>query len=164
MHNVKSLADMKRRRAKIVMLTAYDFLFASLVEKSGADIVLCGDSLGMVFNGHNTTIPVTMDEMIYHAKAVRRGAPETFLVVDMPFMSYQASKSQAVKNAGRIMKETGAQAVKIEAGTWAAPTVKAIVMAGIPVMGHIGTMPQSVNRYGGYLVSAADDKGKKELV
>lgn len=146
------------------MLTAYDFIFAGLIEKAGADIALVGDSLGMVFNGQKTTLPVTVDEMIYHAKAARRGAKDTFLAVDMPFMSYQESAAQAKKNAGRIMKETGAQAVKIEGGAETAPVIKAITDIGIPVMGHIGTQPQSVNKYGGYVVSGVTDEEKEKLI
>jgi 3-methyl-2-oxobutanoate hydroxymethyltransferase len=163
MLNVRQFRDLKSRK-KIIMLTAYDYIFAGLIEKAGADIALVGDSLGMVFNGQKTTLPVTVDEMIYHAKAVRNGAKNTFLAVDMPFMSYQASVIDARKNAGRIMKETGAQAVKLEGGAETTAQIKAIVDIGIPVMGHIGTQPQSVNKYGGYVVSGSTDEETKELI
>lgn len=163
MLNVRQIRELKSKK-KIIMLTAYDYLFAGLIEKAGADIALVGDSLGMVFNGTKTTLSVTVGEMIYHAKAVRAGSKNTFLTVDMPFMSYQASTADAKKNAGRIMKETGAQAVKIEGGAETAAQIKAIVDIGIPVVGHIGTQPQSVNKYGGYVVSGATDEEKKELI
>jgi 3-methyl-2-oxobutanoate hydroxymethyltransferase len=163
MQNVRQLMELKSKK-KIIMLTAYDYIFAGLIEKAGADIALVGDSLGMVFNGHKNTLPVTVDEMIYHAKAVRLGAKDTFLVVDMPFMSYQASTTEAKKNAGRIMKETGSQAVKIEGGVETAVQIKSITEIGIPVMGHIGTQPQSVNKYGGYVVSGTTEDEKKELI
>lgn len=163
MLNVRKIMEQKSRK-KLIMLTAYDHLFAGLIERAGADIALVGDSLGMVFNGHKTTLPVTVDEMIYHAKAVRRGAKDTFLAVDMPFMSYRESAAQARKNAGRIMKETGAQAVKLEGGAETAPVIKALTGIGIPVIGHIGTEPQSVHKYGGYVVSGATGEEKKKLV
>jgi 3-methyl-2-oxobutanoate hydroxymethyltransferase len=163
MLNVRQVRDLKSKK-KIIMLTAYDYIFAGLIEKAGADIALVGDSLGMVFNGQATTLPVTVDEMIYHAKAVRNGAKNTFLAVDMPFMSYQASVIDARKNAGRIMKETGAQAVKLEGGAETAAQIKSIVETGIPVIGHIGTQPQSVNKYGGYVVRGATEDEKKELI
>lgn len=163
MLNVRQIRELKSKR-KIIMLTAYDYIFSGLIEKAGADIALVGDSLGMVFNGRKNTLPVTVDEMIYHAKAVRRGAKNTFLTVDMPFMSYQASVSEARKNAGRILKESGAEAVKVEGGTEISAQIKAIVEIGIPVMGHIGTQPQSVNKYGGYVVSGTTEAEKKELI
>ena len=163
MLNVRKISEIKSPK-KLIMLTAYDYAFSGLVAKAGADIVLVGDSLGMVFNGHDTTLPVTLDEMIYHAKAVRRGAPDTFMTVDMPFMSYQESVSQAKKSAGRIMKETGAQAVKLEGGSEAVEAIKAITDIGIPVMGHIGTQPQSVNKYGGYVVSGATPEEGARLI
>jgi 3-methyl-2-oxobutanoate hydroxymethyltransferase len=144
---------MKKQGKKIVALTAYDVLFGRLVEEVGVDLILIGDSLGQVVLGYENTIPVTMDEMIHHGKAVRRGAPETFLVVDMPFLSYQVSSQDALRNAGRVLKETGVQAVKLEGGTAATcETVKALVQAGIPVMGHLGLTPQSVHALGGYRV------------
>jgi 3-methyl-2-oxobutanoate hydroxymethyltransferase len=163
MLNLRQIKALKSKK-KIVMLTAYDYLFAQFLEKAGVDIVLVGDTLGMVFNGLKTTLPVTVDDMIYHARAVRLGAPDTFMTVDMPFMSYQASQRDALNNAGRIMKETGAQAVKVEGGSEIAGRIKAMVNIGIPVMGHLGTQPQSVNRYGGYIVSGSTDGEKHELI
>ena len=163
MLNVRDIRALKSKR-KIIMLTAYDYILAGLIEKAGVDIVLVGDSLGMVFNGQKTTLPVTVDEIIYHAKAARNGAKNTFLTVDMPFMSYQASVADAKRNAGRIMKEAGAQAVKVEGGAEIAEQIKAVTDIGIPVMGHIGTQPQSVNKYGGYVVSGATPEEKDELI
>ncbi len=155
---------MKQRGRKIVFLTAYDWMLARYVAAAGVDGILVGDSVGQVFAGHSTTIPVTVDEMIYHARAVRRGAPETFLVVDMPFLSFQVSPEDALRNAGRVLKETGAQAVKLEGGRRIAETVLRLVETGIPVMGHLGLTPQSVHAFGGYGLRAADESGAAELV
>jgi 3-methyl-2-oxobutanoate hydroxymethyltransferase len=163
MLNIRQVMEFKDGK-KLVMLTAYDYIFGRLIEKAGADIALVGDTLGMVFNGYKTTLPVTVDEMIYHGKAVRNGAANTFLTIDMPFMSYQASLRDAKTSAGRIMKQTGAQAVKAEGGAETAATIKAMVDIGIPVMGHIGTQPQSVNKYGGYIVSGASDSDRQRLI
>lgn len=163
MLNLRQIKEFKGGK-KLVMLTAYDYIFGRLIEKAGADIALVGDSLGMVFNGYKSTLPVTVDEMIYHAKAVRNGAPDTFMTVDMPFMSYQASVREAKIAAGRLMKETGAQAVKAEGGEETAATIKAMIEIGVPVMGHIGTQPQSVNKYGGYIVSGVSGADKTLLV
>ena len=149
---------------KIVMLTAYDALMASLLEASGVDIILVGDSGGMVFAGRQTTIPVTMEDMIYHGRSVRRGVKNTFIVIDMPFMSYQASVKDAMTNAGRLIKETQAHAVKLEGGEEIIPQVKALVKAGIPVMGHIGLQPQSVNMYGGYPVQGVTEEERNEMI
>ena len=155
---------MKRRGEKIVALTAYDFLFARMVEKAGVDLLLIGDSLGQVVLGYPSTIPVTLDEMIHHGKAVRRGAPESFLVLDMPFLSYQISPEDALRNAGRVLKETGVQGVKLEGGTAATcRTVEALVQAGIPVMGHLGLTPQSVHALGGYRVQGREDASAERL-
>jgi 3-methyl-2-oxobutanoate hydroxymethyltransferase len=155
---------MKRRGEKVVALTAYDFLFARLVEEAGVDLLLIGDSLGQVVLGYPSTIPVTLDEMIHHGKAVRRGAPETFLVLDMPFLSYQVSAEDALRNAGRVLKETGVQAVKLEGGTAATcKTVAALVHAGIPVMGHLGLTPQSVHALGGYRVQGREEAAAERL-
>ncbi|MCE5301123.1 MAG: 3-methyl-2-oxobutanoate hydroxymethyltransferase [Spirochaetia bacterium] len=139
-------------KKKLVMLTAYDYLTASYLEKAGVDMVLVGDSLGMVFNGTADTLPVTVEDVIYHTKAVKRGAPNTMIVADMPFMSYQPSVEDALRNAGRIMKQAGPCALKLEGGEEIVPQVKAMIKAGIPVMGHIGLQPQSVKKYGGYPV------------
>src|SRR5687767_7575926 len=144
---------MKRRGEKIVSLTAYDYLFARLVDEGGADIVLVGDSLGQVVLGYDSTLPVTVEDMIHHARAVRRGVKHGMLVVDMPFLSFQISAEETLRNAGRMLKEIGCEAVKIEGGDeLTADCVRALVRAGIPVMGHIGLTPQSVHAVGGYRV------------
>ena len=142
----------KKSGKKIVALTAYDFSFAQWLDQTPIDIILVGDSLGMVALGYETTLPVTLDEMIAHTRAVRRGITSGLLVGDMPFMSYQISPQEALRNAGRLVQEGGAEAVKLEGGTRMAETVRTIVQAGIPVMGHIGLTPQSVNQFGGYRV------------
>ncbi len=144
---------MKEQGQRIVALTAYDYLFAKILEEAGVDIILIGDSLGQVVLGYESTIPVTLDEMIHHASAVRRGAPDAFLVLDMPFLTYQVSPEEALRNAGRAMKESGVQAVKVEGGdAETCRTVTRLVNAGIPVMGHLGLTPQSVHVLGGYRV------------
>ncbi len=162
--SVLRFLEMKRKGEKIVALTAYDFLFARLVEEAQVDLLLIGDSLGQVVLGYPSTIPVTLDEMIHHAKAVRRGAPETFLVLDMPFLSYQVTPQDALRNAGRVLKETGVQAVKLEGGTAATcTTVETLIRAGIPVMGHLGLTPQSVHALGGYRVQGRDEATAERL-
>jgi 3-methyl-2-oxobutanoate hydroxymethyltransferase len=144
---------MKHDGEKIVALTAYDVLFARLLEEAGVDLILVGDSLGQVVLGYESTVPVTMDEMIHHAKAVRRGAPRTFVVMDLPFMTYQVSPRQALRNAGRALKEAGVEAVKLEGGgAETCRSVSSLVAAGIPVVGHLGLTPQSVHAIGGYRV------------
>lgn len=148
---------MKRNGEKIVALTAYDCLFARFLEEADVDILLVGDSLGQVVLGYSSTIPVTLEEMIHHGKAARRGAPNTFMVLDMPFLSYQVSPEDALRNAGRVLKETGAEAVKLEGGGAATcRAVEAMVHAGIPVMGHVGLTPQSVHALGGYRVQGRE--------
>lgn len=149
---------------KITMLTAYDASFARLVDAAGADIILVGDSLGMVALGYDSTVPVTMDEMLHHAKAVRRGAGQAFVVGDMPFLSYQVSAGEAVANGGRFMKEAGCDAVKLEGGEEVAETVRAVVRAGIPVMGHIGLTPQTAGQLGGYKVQGRDVDSARKLL
>lgn len=147
----RELQEMKRRGERIAVLTCYDHLFARLLEGEGLDVVLVGDSVGQVMLGYGSTLPVTVDEMIHHAAAVRRGLEEPLLVVDMPFLSYQPSDEEAVRSGGRIMKESGAEAVKVEGGDEdTVSRVRALVSAGIPVMGHLGLTPQSVHRWGGY--------------
>ncbi len=146
----KSLQLLKKKGIKISALTAYDFITAKLLDEAGIDVILVGDSLSNVFQGNDTTLPVTMDEMIYHTKAVAKGVNRAMLVVDMPFMSYQLSVDEGFRNAGRIMKETYAGAVKIEGGERVAETIKKITAAGIPVMGHIGLTPQSIYQFGSY--------------
>jgi 3-methyl-2-oxobutanoate hydroxymethyltransferase len=155
---------MKGAREKIVVLTAYDVLFARLLEEAGVDMILVGDSLANVVLGHETTLPVTLDDMIRHAAAVRRGAPTSFIVVDMPFLSFQVSPEEALRNAGRILKETGAQAVKLEGGdARACAVVDLLVHTGIPVMGHLGLTPQSVHALGGYRVQGRERHDAERL-
>jgi 3-methyl-2-oxobutanoate hydroxymethyltransferase len=151
---------MKERGEKIAVLTAYDFLMAGLVDDAGVDCVLVGDSLGQVVAGEDSTLPVTLEQMIYHAKAVRRGLKRALLVVDMPFLTYQVSVEEAIRNCGRVLKESGAQAVKLEGGHEdVAETIHRLVVSGIPVMGHLGLTPQSVHKLGGYrLVGRADSE------
>lgn len=162
---VLDLREMKGRGERISALTAYDYLFARLVDAAGTDVILVGDSLAQVVLGLDSTLPVTLDEMIHHARAVVRGVERALVVVDMPFLSYEVSRQDAVRNAGRIMKETGAQAVKLEGGTpEIAETIAAIRRAGIPVMGHIGLTPQSVNALGGYRVQGRGDEGRARLL
>lgn len=161
---VRDLAEMKRRGAKIVSLTAYDYTFARLVDAAGADVVLVGDSLGQVVLGYESTIPVTLDEMIHHARAVRRGVQRALVTVDLPFLSFQISPEETLRNAGRVLKETGAEAVKLEGGDdSAADHVRKLTRAGIAVMGHIGLTPQSVHAIGGYRVQGRDDAGAARL-
>lgn len=155
---------MKERGERIVALTAYDFLFARLVEEAGIDLILVGDSLGQVVLGYPSTIPVTLAEMIHHARAVRRGAPNSFVVLDLPFMSFQVSPRDALRNAGRAVKETGVEGVKLEGGDeQTCETVRTLVRAGIPVLGHVGLTPQSVHALGGYRVQGRDDTGAERL-
>ena len=155
---VRELIEMKKRGEKIVALTAYDVLFARLVDQAGTDVVLVGDSLAQVVLGYDSTLPVTLDEMIHHARAVRRGVRRGLLVVDLPFLTFQVSAEETVRNAGRVMKETGAEAVKLEGGhEEAVEHVARLVRAGIPVMGHIGLTPQSVHALGGYRVQGREE-------
>lgn len=153
----------RKGNTRLAVVTAYDALFGKLVDAAGVDAVLVGDSLGNVFAGHDSTLPVTLDHIIYHAAAVRRGVTNALLLVDMPFLTAQAGIDRAILNAGRIMQETGAAAVKVEGGARRmAATVRAIVRAGIPVMGHLGFTPQSVNTLGGFKVQGrnADDAAR----
>ena len=149
---ILDLQQKKGRDEPITMLTAYDYSSALLVDGAEIDVILVGDSLGMVMLGLDSTVPVTMDEMLHHCRAVARGAQRALLVGDMPFMSYQADVAEAVRNAGRFLKEAGMDSVKLEGGQEMAPAVRAIVNAGVPVMGHIGLTPQSVSMLGGYKV------------
>jgi 3-methyl-2-oxobutanoate hydroxymethyltransferase len=155
---------MKRSGEKIAMLTAYDFLVARLLDQVGIDIVLVGDSLGNVVQGYETTLPVTVDDMIYHAKAVKRAVRNALIVVDMPFMSYQNSVDEAVRNCGRVMKEVGVGAVKLEGGAYIAEIVKHLVKIGIPVMGHLGLTPQAINKFGTYEVRAQDKEEADQIL
>lgn len=162
----KSIYDLLSRKggAPLSMLTAYDYHTACTIDEAGIDMILVGDSLGNVMLGYENTLAVTVEDMIHHGKAVCRGAKNTFVVVDMPFMSYQTSVSDAVRNAGRIMKETNCQAVKLEGGAVYADRIKAIVEAGIPVVAHIGLTPQSVNMLGGYKVQGKTEEAAQHLI
>lgn len=163
----KTVADimaMKGAGAKITMLTAYDASMASLLAGCGVDVLLVGDSLGMVVLGYDSTVPVTMDEMIHHAAAVRRGAPAAFVIGDMPFGSYQSSRRDAIINGSRFLKEAGCDAVKLEGGQEVCATVAAMVAAGISVMGHIGLTPQTATQLGGYKVQGRDLESAREMV
>ena len=162
-----TVADFARRKAageKIAMLTCYDAMTAKLMAESGVETVLVGDSLGMTVLGYPDTLSVTMADMIRHTQAVKRGAPSLFVVADMPFMSYQASVEKAVENAGRLVAEGGAQAVKLEGGADYADVIGAVVRAGIPVMGHVGLTPQSVNALGGYRVQAKSSEAAEKFL
>jgi len=147
-----TLRRMKAKGEKITMVTAYDATFARMIDEGGADILLVGDSLGMVVQGRDTTLPVTVDEVIYHCRAVARGTQRAHIVGDMPFLSHQISPEEALRNAGRFLSEGGAHSVKLEGGVTAAPTIRRLVQAGIPVMGHVGLTPQSVHAMGGFRV------------
>jgi len=165
--NKFTVLDFKRKKLsaeKITMLTAYDYTMARIVDEGDIDAILVGDSLGMAVLGYESTVPVTMEEMLHHTKAVRRGTHRAFLIADMPFMSYQTSDEEAVRNAGRFVKEAGAEAVKIEGGAEVVSRIKAILNAGIPVLGHIGLTPQSVNKLGGYKVQGRSPDSGKELL
>jgi 3-methyl-2-oxobutanoate hydroxymethyltransferase len=160
---VPHIVKMKQRGEKITCLTAYDYSFARLLDETGVEMLLVGDSLGCVIQGNHNTLAVTMDEMIYHTRAVVRGRKRALVIGDMPFMSYQASEEQALQNAGRFLKEAGAEAVKLEGGAAVRDTIKKIVDAGIPVMGHIGLTPQSVHQFGGYKIQGRE-KSRREMV
>ena len=161
---VQDFITMKQNGEKITMLTAYDASFAALIDAAGIEMVLVGDSLGNVLLGYDSTVPVTMEEMLHHCKAVRRGVRQAFLVGDMPFMSYQVSASEAITNGGRFLKEAGCDAVKLEGGTEMCDTVKAVVRAGIPVVGHIGLTPQTASQLGGYKVQGRDADSARKLL
>lgn len=154
----------KEAGTPISMITCYDFPFAKIIEETDIDVVLVGDSLGNVIAGYQTTIPVTVDQMIYHTEIVRRGVPSKFLIADMPFMSYHISIEDTLVNAGRIMKETGANAIKLEGGRDFAATIEALVRASIPVMGHLGLTPQSVHKLGGYSVQGKGEDARKTII
>ncbi len=158
------LFDKMQKGIPITMITCYDYPMAYLVEQAGIDIVLVGDSLGMTMLGYDSTLPVTMDDMIRHAQAVRRGAPDPWLIGDMPYMSYQASDESAVLNAGRFMAQAGCDGIKLEGGQEVISRVKAIVNAGIPVMGHLGLTPQSVSSLGGFRLQGKSGKQARKIV
>jgi 3-methyl-2-oxobutanoate hydroxymethyltransferase len=162
-----TISDLMRKKGqgeKITMLTAYDYPTAQMVDKAGVDTILVGDSLGMVVLGYASTVPVSMEEMIHHTKAVTRGTEYALVIGDMPFMSYQTGVQKAIENAGRFMKEGGCDAVKLEGGSEAAPVVKAIVTAGVPVCGHIGLTPQTATQLSGFKVQGKDAESAKKLI
>lgn len=159
-----TLLEMKKKNEKIAMLTAYDYLMASQLDECGIDIILVGDSVGNVVLGYKNTIPVTMDEMIHHCSAVARGVKRAMVVGDMPFMSYQANVDEAVRNAGRFLKESKAEAVKLEGGEEILDTIKKIVDSGIPVMGHLGLTPQSLHKFGGYGVRGEGEEESRKML
>jgi 3-methyl-2-oxobutanoate hydroxymethyltransferase len=160
----RRIREMKRKGEKIVTLTAYDHPTARLLDAAGVDILLVGDSLGMVVLGHESTLPVTLDDMVHHTKAVVRGRARALVVADMPFLTFQVSDEEAVRNAGRLVQEAGADAVKIEGGRERATRVRAIVSASIPVMGHLGLTPQSVLEFGGYVIQGRSIGAAERLV
>jgi 3-methyl-2-oxobutanoate hydroxymethyltransferase len=162
--SILDLAEKKKQGTKITMLTAYDFAMASMIDQVGIDTILVGDSLGMVVLGYDSTVPVTMEDMLHHCKAVRRGVSRALLIGDMPFMSYQVSIPQAIENAGRFIKEAGCDAVKLEGGAEMADTVKAIVDAGIPVCAHIGLTPQTATKLGGFKVQGKDAESARAMM
>ena len=162
-----TILDIYKKKAegkKITMLTAYDFPTAQIVDQAGIDMILVGDSLGMVVQGVSSTLPVTMDEMLYHTKLVSRATASAMVVGDMPFLSYQTHKAEAVRNAGRFLKEAGCEAVKLEGGSQMAETIRAIVDAGIPVMAHIGLTPQYVHVLGGFKVQGKDEATRQKVL
>ena len=160
---VPHIQKMKQRGEKITCLTAYDYSFARILDEAGVEMLLVGDSLGCVIQGGQNTLSVTMDEMIYHTRAVVRGRKRALVIGDMPFMSYQVSKEQALQNAGRFFQEAGAEAIKLEGGVTVRDSIQAIVQAGMPVMAHIGLTPQSVHQFGGYKVQGRE-KNRREMV
>lgn len=157
------LSEMKLKGEKIAMLTAYDYSMASIIDQAGIDVILVGDSASNVMAGFETTLPITLDNMIYHASSVVRGAGRSLVVVDMPFGTYQGNSREALSSAIRIMKETGAHAVKLEGGREIAESVERILSAGIPVMGHLGLTPQSIHKFGTYVVRAKEDEEASQL-
>ncbi len=162
--NIQEIQQSKRLKQRIPMITAYDAMSAIIAEEAGAEIILVGDSLGMVFQGHDHTIPVTIDQIIYHAEIVVRMTQRPLIVGDMPFMSYAISPEKARENAARLMQESGVGAVKLEGGRYMAPTVRSIVKSGIPVMGHLGLTPQSIHQHGGFRVQGKRHSDARALI
>ena len=160
----KTLTEMKSRGEKISMLTAYDFTLAGIIDKAGIDVILVGDSASNVMAGHETTLPITLDQMIYHASSVIRGVDRALVVVDLPFGSYQADSKEALRSSIRIMKESGAHAVKLEGGSQIKGSIERILQAGIPVMGHLGLTPQSIYKFGTYTVRAKEEEEAEQLI
>jgi 3-methyl-2-oxobutanoate hydroxymethyltransferase len=159
----RSLQQMKAAGKVITALTAYDFLMAQLIDRAGIDVILVGDSAGMVVQGFETTIPVTMEQMLYHSAVVSRGVERALVVADMPFMSYQVNSDEALRNAGRMVKESSVEAVKLEGGESICPTIRRIVDVGIPVMGHLGLTPQSIHKFGTFQVRATEPEEALEV-
>jgi len=159
----RSLQQMKAAGEVITALTAYDFLMAQLIDRAGIDVILVGDSAGMVVQGFETTIPVTMEQMLYHSAVVSRGVERALVVADMPFMSYQVNSDEALRNAGRMVKESSVEAVKLEGGESICATIRRIVDVGIPVMGHLGLTPQSIHKFGTYQVRATEPEEAQEV-
>ena len=164
MFTIQDFLKKKKEGNKISMLTAYDYPFAQIVDEAGIDVILVGDSLGMVVQGLENTLPVTMDEMVYHTKMVARAVKNAMVIGDMPFMSYQASIEEAVRNAGRFLKEAGSSAVKLEGGAEVAEHIRAMAKSDIPVLAHIGLTPQSIHRMGGYKVQGKTKESAKRLI
>ncbi len=162
--SIRDIRDLKEKGEPIAMVTAYDATFARHLDAAGADMLLVGDSLGMVIQGHDSTLPVTMDDMVYHTRAVVRGSSRALVVADMPFMSYQPSQKLALRNAGRLLAEGGAQAVKLEGGESVAAATRALVRAGVPVVGHLGLTPQAVHALGGFRVQGRSEKAAARLI
>lgn len=160
----RRLQDMKKQGKRISCLTAYDALIARILDDAGIDLILVGDSLGNIVQGHETTIPVTLDDIIYHTKAVVKGVQRALVVADMPFMSYQVSPEEAFRNAGRLMKEAGASAVKVEGGHRVCEAVRRMTEAGIPVMAHLGLTPQSINQFGSYRARGQNTEEAEEML
>lgn len=160
----ETVKSMKNRAENISMLTAYDYTMAQIIDHAGIDVILVGDSAGNVMAGYDTTIPMTMENMIYHTSCVVRGVDTALVVADMPFMSYQITPNEALRNAGHLMKEANTEAIKLEGGQAVAPSVEKIVNAGIPVMGHLGLTPQSINKFGTYKVRAQEPHEAKHLI
>src|SRR5918996_1410490 len=160
---VTDLLTSKAAGRRLVMLTCYDAVFARLLEEAGVDVLLVGDSLNQVIAGHETTLSTTLDQMIYHAAAVRRASRRALVFVDLPFLTYQVTIAEAIRNAGRVLQETGAHGVKLEGGSHMVETVTALVERGIPVMGHLGLTPQSVHALGGYRVQGRDESAADRL-
>lgn len=163
-NTVTTFKDAKKQGKKLTMLTAYDYSTAKLFDEAGVDSMLVGDSLGMTMLGYDSTLPVTMEDMIHHTKAVVRGAKNALVVGDMPYMSYHLSVQQAVENAGRFIKEAGAQAVKLEGGAAFCPEIEAITRASIPVVGHLGLTPQSINAFGGFKVQGKSEEAARKII
>ena len=159
-----TLAELKSKGRKIAMLTAYDYTMAGIVDKAGVDVILVGDSASNVMAGHETTLPITLDQMIYHAASVVRGVKRALVVVDLPFGAYQADSKEALRSAIRIMKESGAHAVKLEGGSQIQESIERILQAGIPVMGHLGLTPQSIYKFGTYSVRAKEESEAEQLI